>query len=441
MTFVTSSPSESVPAAVRAHAGEEVGCEGDEALLRELVGDAAHPVGQAEDLVDDDDDPRLLLLLGVDDPRHELPAVGELDVDPLPVPRRLREGLLRLVGVGRDRLAPASRPGRREADATRRSAAPFVIPFSWFRTSFRKPMDHPQGPLFAPPFTTTVNGSASASTSGTTARNRFPSGETSKAIQLDPFFCSKRSDGVPDLKRRRRPHRDGEEPAVARLDEDLLPVAAPADDPRPGRRDAGRFSRPRERRDIGLGPARFVGAEGDEIAGWRERRASLVERRRKERRGLSPGRERSSVMRFQLPRCGPLGEDERPTVPRDVLRHLEADGRRERLVLPGSRGRGERGSAGFRDVAEWMMPFPSGSQSGPELARQRVRRDPRLDPAFDVDRPDVVRLRPGSPRSNSTLRPSGETATPRYVPPAPIVPVSRPDRSNQTRRLASRPDW
>ena len=46
-------------AAAFAFAGEQIGRDGDEALGGERVGDAAHPIGQAEDLVDDDDDGRL----------------------------------------------------------------------------------------------------------------------------------------------------------------------------------------------------------------------------------------------------------------------------------------------------------------------------------------------------------------------------------------------
>ncbi len=100
MTFVASAPRESVPPPVRPHAREQVRSEGDEAVLRDLVRDAAHPVRETEDLVNHDDDPGLLLLLGVDDPREELAAARKRDVHPLAVARRLRERVLGLSVVG-----------------------------------------------------------------------------------------------------------------------------------------------------------------------------------------------------------------------------------------------------------------------------------------------------------------------------------------------------
>ena len=48
-------------AAVGAGAGEEVGCDDDEACGGEVVGHRFGPVGEAEDLVDEDDDGDLAL--------------------------------------------------------------------------------------------------------------------------------------------------------------------------------------------------------------------------------------------------------------------------------------------------------------------------------------------------------------------------------------------
>ena len=61
--------------------------------LRQLVGHRSHPVGQSEDLVDDDDDRRLLLHLGVGDEAVDR-ALAVLDGDPLQVPRRFFEPVL-----------------------------------------------------------------------------------------------------------------------------------------------------------------------------------------------------------------------------------------------------------------------------------------------------------------------------------------------------------
>ena len=54
----------------------------------------------------------------------------------------------------------------------------------------------PQEPGSDSPLTTTVNGSSFATISGTAARKRFPSGDTSKAIHGCPF-SSKRIVGAP----------------------------------------------------------------------------------------------------------------------------------------------------------------------------------------------------------------------------------------------------
>ena len=67
--------------------GQQVGRHGDEALGRELVGHRADPVGESEDLVDHDDDRRLVLALGIDDPDANRRA-AHVDVDELAVARR-----------------------------------------------------------------------------------------------------------------------------------------------------------------------------------------------------------------------------------------------------------------------------------------------------------------------------------------------------------------
>ena len=54
-------------AVVGAEAGEEIGCDDDEALSGELVGHLLGPVAEAEDLVDEDDDRGFGLDLGIDD--------------------------------------------------------------------------------------------------------------------------------------------------------------------------------------------------------------------------------------------------------------------------------------------------------------------------------------------------------------------------------------
>src|SRR5439155_23364396 len=54
-------------AAVFTVAGKKIGSNGDETVGGELVGDRANPIAEAEDLVDDDDDRRFILALGIDD--------------------------------------------------------------------------------------------------------------------------------------------------------------------------------------------------------------------------------------------------------------------------------------------------------------------------------------------------------------------------------------
>jgi len=75
-------------AALEPLAGEQVGGERDVAGLGELVGDAAHPVGEAAVLVDDDHRRRLGLALGVDDEGVD-GALAVLHRHPLVVARRL----------------------------------------------------------------------------------------------------------------------------------------------------------------------------------------------------------------------------------------------------------------------------------------------------------------------------------------------------------------
>ena len=69
-------------------AGEQVGCNGDIARLRQLIGNASHPVGESEDLVNHNDRGRLILHLGIRDERVQR-AISVLDLHPFQVPRRL----------------------------------------------------------------------------------------------------------------------------------------------------------------------------------------------------------------------------------------------------------------------------------------------------------------------------------------------------------------
>ncbi len=107
------------PAAVRALAREQVRRDGDEAVGGELVGDGADPVGESEDLVDDDHHRRLVLTLGIDDPGPQRPA-GRVDRDELTVPRRRVEPFLGALLARRQRRGPdgdeqpAREPRRRE---------------------------------------------------------------------------------------------------------------------------------------------------------------------------------------------------------------------------------------------------------------------------------------------------------------------------------------
>ena len=54
-------------AAVGAEAGKQVGRDDDESLRRQFIGHLLGPVGQAEDLVNENDDGGFVLDLGVDD--------------------------------------------------------------------------------------------------------------------------------------------------------------------------------------------------------------------------------------------------------------------------------------------------------------------------------------------------------------------------------------
>ena len=80
-------------AAVGAGAGEQVGRDDDVALRGEFVGHLLGPVAEAEDLVDHDDDGRLLADLGIDDEGLH-GAVAVLEGDVLAVAWRLLERAL-----------------------------------------------------------------------------------------------------------------------------------------------------------------------------------------------------------------------------------------------------------------------------------------------------------------------------------------------------------
>ena len=110
-------------AAVGAFAGEEVGCDGDEAVGGELVGDGAGPVGEAEDFVDDEDDGGLVFSFGVDDVGFEGGfGAGDVDVDEFAV---ARGGIAAGLGVGFGggvgrRVGWCRRRGRRRPRGRRR---------------------------------------------------------------------------------------------------------------------------------------------------------------------------------------------------------------------------------------------------------------------------------------------------------------------------------
>ena len=80
-------------AALRPHAGEQIGHDGDIAGFGQFVGHQTRPVGGAEDLMDDDHGRRLVLDLRIDDEGLHF-AVAVLELNPLPVARRLFETLL-----------------------------------------------------------------------------------------------------------------------------------------------------------------------------------------------------------------------------------------------------------------------------------------------------------------------------------------------------------
>ena len=69
--------------------------------LGELVADAAHPVGQPENLVNDHDHRRLLLALGINHERLD-GAVARFELDPFAVPRRFLQARFRPI-LGRQR--------------------------------------------------------------------------------------------------------------------------------------------------------------------------------------------------------------------------------------------------------------------------------------------------------------------------------------------------
>ncbi len=94
---------ESVPPPLGAGAGEEVGGDDDEAGGGEVVGHGFGPVGEAEDLVDEDDDGDFVFDLGIDDEGLD-GAVAVLDGDVLAVARRgFEAGFGPVLGVGGER--------------------------------------------------------------------------------------------------------------------------------------------------------------------------------------------------------------------------------------------------------------------------------------------------------------------------------------------------
>jgi hypothetical protein len=81
-------------------AGEKVWGDGDEAISCELVGDAADPACEPEDLVDDHDDRRPLTALRVHDPGAHAVIAGP-NHDPLGVAWRVGETLHGVSGARR----------------------------------------------------------------------------------------------------------------------------------------------------------------------------------------------------------------------------------------------------------------------------------------------------------------------------------------------------
>ena len=82
------------PAAVRPHAREQIGSDRQVAGFRKLVGHVLHPIGHAEDFVDDHNRGRFLPRLRVSQERFDGPAVVFYR-DPFVPPRRFVHGLPR----------------------------------------------------------------------------------------------------------------------------------------------------------------------------------------------------------------------------------------------------------------------------------------------------------------------------------------------------------
>ena len=102
------------PAPIRPLAGEKVGDDRDEAVLRQLIAHGTRGVRHPADVVDDEHDAGLRGPLRVDDPRLQERPVGHLDVGPFAVAWRLFErarGMIR--GSRRNRVVPRDIDGRR----------------------------------------------------------------------------------------------------------------------------------------------------------------------------------------------------------------------------------------------------------------------------------------------------------------------------------------
>src|SRR6266498_2816495 len=99
------SPSGSRPGGPPGRAGNRGPHLRDESFTGELVCHAADPIGEPEDLVNEDDDTGLVLALGIDHPRLDRSTGRHLDVHELPMSRRfLQDGLRLLLRRGKTLL-------------------------------------------------------------------------------------------------------------------------------------------------------------------------------------------------------------------------------------------------------------------------------------------------------------------------------------------------
>ena len=85
-------------AAAGRRAGQQVGRDGDVASLGQLIGHAADPIGQAEDLVDHDHGGGFVLHLGIGDEAIHL-ALAVFDFHPFEVARGFFEACLGPIGI------------------------------------------------------------------------------------------------------------------------------------------------------------------------------------------------------------------------------------------------------------------------------------------------------------------------------------------------------